>query len=290
MKIEIIFLLCIIFLYNYYVPPEYVNNDITNSSKFFVPLAMLGLFSFLVFVLIISSIFYYRTLNYVNHFKDSNLLLDDNNTENNTENNSIEKYNQKFMHIKKINLSIPNDYRQKLLDISVNNGIRIEIPQKRQKCISLKYLQRLLPEIVDWYKKLPPIISKIIGTKVKITPLTEPNSLCLVVYEKEGDFIDWHFDTNHYNGRFFTLLLPVSTIPTCGNYQYRNSKEATQTVVLEENEALLFEGDKIYHKAKKLCANQRRVILSCTFTTSQKIPTIEYIFQTIKNLGIFGEL
>jgi len=250
----------------------------------------LGLFSFLVFVLIISSIFYYRTLNYVNHFKDSNLLLDDNNTENNTENNSIEKYNQKFMHIKKINLSIPNDFRQKLLDISVNNGIRIEIPQKRQKCISLKYLQRLLPEIVDWYKKLPPIISKIIGTKVKITPLTEPNSLCLVVYEKEGDFIDWHFDTNHYNGRFFTLLLPVSTIPTCGNYQYRNSKEATQTVVLEENEALLFEGDKIYHKAKKLCANQRRVILSCTFTTSQKIPTIEYIFQTIKNLGIFGEL
>ena len=92
MKIEIIFLLCIIFLYNYFIPPEYVNDDMTNSSKFFVPLAMLGLFSFLVFVVIISSIFYYRTLNYVNHFKDINLLLDKDNSGNNHENNKIEKY------------------------------------------------------------------------------------------------------------------------------------------------------------------------------------------------------
>ena len=283
MKIEIILIVLIILFYNYFISDDYFDKK---TLKFkYVPLALFGLFAFLIFVISIASIFYYRTTFYINHFKNDSILDNDQ-----IQDINKEPYMEKFRYIKKIQLSIPENYKEKLLDISINNGIRIEIPKKRQKCISLKYLNELCPEIVSWYQTLPTVISKVIGSKVKITPLTEPNSLCLVVYDQEGDYIDWHFDTNHYNGRYFTLLLPVSNLPTCGNYQYRNSQEQTQTVLLDQDEALLFEGDKVYHKAKKLCANQRRVILSCTFTTSQKIPTIEYIFQTIKNIGIFGEL
>jgi len=285
MKIEIILIILVILFYNYFVS-EYYFDENTLKVRY-IPLALFGLFAFLIFIITIASIFYYRTTFYVNHFKDEVINVNSGDEKQNIAN---EQYSEKFKYIKKIELSIPDMYKQQLMIISKTNGIRIEIPKKRQKCISLKYLQQLFPPIVEWYKTLPSKISKIIGTKVKITPLTEPNSLCLVVYDQEGDFIDWHFDTNHYNGRFFTLLLPVSSEPTCGNYQYRNSNGATQTVILDKNESLLFEGDKVYHKAKKLCANQRRVILSCTFTTSQKIPTIEYIFQTIKNIGIFGEL
>jgi hypothetical protein len=284
MKIEIILIILVILFYNYFVSEYYFDENTLRVR--YIPLALFGLFAFLIFVISISSIFYYRTTFYINHFQEDKLIVDYN------ENKDIrnEQYTEKFRYIKKIELSIPEDYRNVLLEISKYNGIRIEIPKKRQKCISLKYLKQLFPPILDFYKSLPEKISKIIGTTVKITPLTEPNSLCLVVYEQEGDYIDWHFDTNHYNGRYFTLLIPVSTVATCGNYQYKNSKKETQTVILDKNESLLFEGDKVYHKAKKLCANQRRVVLSCTFTTSQKIPTIEYIFQTIKNIGIFGEL
>jgi hypothetical protein len=285
MKIEIILLLLIILFYNYFVSEYYFDENTLRVR--YVPLALFGLFAFLIFVISISSIFYYRTTFYINHFKNDSIVATYDDEKKDIKN---EEYVNRFNFIKKIQLSIPDEHKQKLFEISKTNGIRIEIPKKRQKCISLKRLQELYPTIVEWYKTLPPVISKIIGAKVKITPLTEPNSLCLVVYEQEGDFIDWHFDTNHYNGRYFTLLLPVSNVPTCGNYQYRNSNKKTQTVILDEGESLLFEGDKVYHKAKKLCANQRRVVLSCTFTTSQKIPTIEYIFQTIKNIGIFGEL
>jgi hypothetical protein len=77
---------------------------------------------------------------------------------------------------------------------------------------------------------------------------------------------------------------------TCGNYQYKNADEKIETISLTKGEALLFEGDKVFHKGKKLCKNQRRVILSCTFTTSQNIPIIESIYQKIKTVGFFGEL
>jgi hypothetical protein len=285
MKIEIVLIVLVILFYNYFVSEYYFDQNTLRVR--YIPLALFGLFAFLIFVITIASVFYYRTTFYVNHFKNDNVLAK---YEDDKKDITNEQYIERFNYIKIIKLSIPDEYKQKLMDIAKYNGIRIEIPKKRQKCISLKKLREVFPQIVEWYKTLPRQISKIIGSKVKITPLTEPNSLCLVVYEQEGDFIDWHFDTNHYNGRYFTLLLPVSSLPTCGNYQYRNSNGNTQTVLLDKDESLLFEGDKVYHKAKKLCANQRRVVLSCTFTTSQKIPTIEYIFQTIKNIGIFGEL
>ena len=214
----------------------------------------------------------YRTTYYYNHMKN------------------CPKNSNDFCYIKKIPLSIPKEYIAPLLLISQEEGKRIEIVKKRQKAISIKRLEQRLPEILEWYKTLPAYVSKLIGIPLQITPIGQPNSLSLVVYEKEGDFIDWHFDTNHYNGRYFTLLVPVTFEPTCGNYQYKDAEEQVQTVELAAGEAVIFEGDRVFHRGKELCRDQRRVILSCTFTTSQDIPPSEIAINTVKNWGVFGEL
>jgi hypothetical protein len=194
-----------------------------------------------------------------------------------------------FCHIKKINVSIPDDYIEPLLDISYKYGKRIEIPQKRQKAISMKHLKSAFPNIVTWYESLCPIISKVVGEEVTTTPLSEPNSLCLIVYDQEGDYIDWHFDTNHYDGRYFTFLLPVTFEQTCGNYQYKNANEKIETLSLTKGDALLFEGDKVFHRGKKLCDKQRRIILSITFVTSNHLNYWNYIMLKMKEFGIFGK-
>ncbi len=235
------------------------------------------LFCVLILIIILTLIifaayFIYRTTYYYNHMKN------------------CPKHSENFCYIKKISLSIPKEYIAPLLLISKEEGKRVEISKKRQKAISIKKLEERLPEIIEWYKTLPPIISEVIGSAVMITPIDQPNSLSLVVYEKEGDFIDWHFDTNHYNGRYFTLLVPVTFEPTCGNYQYKDASEETQTIELNVGEAILFEGDRVFHRGKELCRDQRRVVLSCTFTTSQDIPPSEIVINKVKNIGVFGEL
>jgi hypothetical protein len=245
-------------------------NDILKIKVF--PMIVFSILLYIILLIYITGTFITRTTKYKNFLKKC----------------KDQKIN--FCHIKKINLSIPTEYIDQLLSIAKNNGNRIEIKKKRQKAISLKHLTIMIPEIVEWYQTLPDIISNVVGEKVYITPLTQPNSLCLVVYEKMGDFIDWHFDTNHYKGRFFTLLLPVTFEKTCGNYQYKNFDNITEDLQLNRGDALLFEGDKVYHRGNELCDNQFRVILSCTFTTSQEIPIEEYVFQNVKNIGIFGEL
>ena len=231
----------------------------------------------LVFLIIITAMcllmvyFVFRTTYYVNYLTECNPKAP-------------------FCYIKKIKLSIPNEFLAPLDEIAEREGTRVEIYKKRQKAVSIQKLQANLPEIVEWYKGLTRQISDAIGEEVKVTPLNQPNSLSLVVYEKEGDFIDWHFDTNHYNGRYFTLLLPVTTAPTCGNYQYRNAEGETETLYLQQGEAILFEGDRVFHKGKELCKDQRRVVLSCTFTSSHTITPPEAILNFVKNWGIFGEI
>jgi len=214
--------------------------------------------------------FLYRTLFYQNHLKSC-------------------IHNDAFCGIQVINLSLPEQFRKKLLELSETKGKRIEIPKKAQKNISFDVLKKELPDIDKWYNSLPITLSPYIDETLKVVPEDIKTRICLVVYEKEGDYIDWHFDTNHYDGRFFTLLVPVSTEATCGNYMYRDHNENDKVLEVEKSQAILFEGDKVYHRGRELCANQRRVILSMTFVTSDQMNPWNYCLHKVKELGIFGK-
>jgi len=235
-------------------------------------------FYFLVALSIITAItlclfifdFLYRTLYY------KNLLKDCPSTDN-------------FCGLQIINLSIPDPYVNKLVKISEDHGVRVEIPKKHQKNISSKILLNQMPEINDYYKQCTNIVSNYIGEPVKTLGSDIQNRMTLVVYEKEGDYIDWHFDTNHYEGRFFTLLIPITLEPTCGNYQYKDHTEKDVDVEINKGQAILFEGDKVYHRGKMLCKEQHRVILSLTFVTSDTMNTWNYAMHKIKEFGIYGK-
>jgi hypothetical protein len=167
--------------------------------------------------------------------------------------------------------------------------VRIEIPKKHQKNISYTELKKEVPDIDDWYESLSSVLSPYIDETLKVVPKDIKTRICLVVYEKEGDYIDWHFDTNHYNGRFFTLLIPISTEATCGNYVYKDHNEVEQIIEVEKSQAIFFEGDKVYHRGKELCAKQRRVILSLTFVTDDSMNVWNYCLHKVKELGVFGK-
>lgn len=227
-----------------------------------------------VFILTILSLFIfdflYRTIYYVNHLKGC-------------------PSTDQFCGLQVINISFPEKHISKLLEISELHGKRVEIPKKHQKNISSKVLLNEIPEINEYYNECSLIVSKYIGTEVKTLSNEIQNRMTIVVYEKEGDYIDWHFDTNHYEGRFFTLLAPITYEPTCGNYQYKDHNEKDSDVEINKGQAILFEGDKVYHRGKVLCKDQHRVILSMTFVTSENMNMWNYTMHKIKEIGIYGQ-
>jgi hypothetical protein len=189
-----------------------------------------------------------------------------------------------------MNVDFPDEYVPKLLQLSKDKGVRVEIPKKHQKNISSTTILENLPEIEKQYQSYTNLISKYIGEPVKVLPKDIKNRMTLVVYEKEGDYIDWHFDTNHYDGRYFNLIIPITLEPTCGNYQYRNHKEKDVVVEIGKGQAIFFEGDKVYHRGKMLCKDQFRVILSLTYVTSDYMNPWNYVMHKMKEFGIYGTM
>jgi hypothetical protein len=200
------------------------------------------------------------------------------------------KDSDKFCGIQIVNASLPDKYVQPLLDISKREGRHISIPKKSQKNISSDIILKYMPEFEEQYELYASLVSKYVGENVKPLRKDLKNRITLVVYEKEGDHIDWHFDTNHFDGRFFNLIIPVTLKPTCGNYQYKNKDGVDTDVEIFKSQAILFEGDKVFHRGKMLCKDQFRVILSLTYVTSDYMNPWNYVMNKMKEFGVYGTM
>jgi len=164
------------------------------------------------------------------------------------------------------------------------------LPNKNGVTISTQNISRYSPDLIHFYKnELCNIISKQINLTLFPTDLQLPTSCAILIYEKEGDWINWHYDYNYYNGRFFTVLIPITTAPTCTEFQLKDDNNNIKSIQLQ-NKAICFEGNYLYHRASKLCKNQKRVILSCQYVTNNNISFINKLRMKIKDFAYTGKL
>jgi hypothetical protein len=136
-------------------------------------------------------------------------------------------------------------------------------------------------------------ISRIIGAKVHPTPLHDQSSLSILIYERPGDHIDWHYDHNFYLGRHFTVLLPVINAGHGEgglSHAQLSAKLAGQDVKLATppNTLVVFEGAKVLHKASPIEPGERRVVISMTFCTDPRATVAQAIARRVKDTAFFG--
>jgi len=196
-----------------------------------------------------------------------------------------------FCGLKKIDLSIPKHLNQEILAlVPLPVGKRVTIPGwKAGRTINTMDVMRRLPKVYGWYLHLENTISKIIGEKVYVTSETLPTTCAILIYENDDDFINWHYDVNYFNGRFFTLLIPSTITNTCTTYSYYDSDNNIREIKEEAGKAILFEGDKIFHMATKFCnKGQKRVMMSVQFSTNPSISWYNRILMRVKDYAYIG--
>lgn len=213
--------------------------------------------------------------------------------------------NNYFCLIKKTKINLPNNLKNNIINLIKDNTnkkrveiksiINIEsifncaIPSKSGSTITTQIIYDKLPELINYYQnELCNIISKIINIKLKPTPLKYPTTCSILIYEKEGDWINWHYDYNYYNGRFFTVLIPLSNDITCTKYQYKIDNIINKLDLIDE--AIIFEGNYLYHNASKLCDNEKRYILSLQYVTDDNISFFNNLRIKLKDYAYTGIL
>jgi len=199
-----------------------------------------------------------------------------------------------------LNENIKNDIDQMLADKSIQKRVSITtypenifncaLPNRKGITIPTQNIKNISPDLISFYKNdLCKKVSRITGLKLYPTALDFPTSCAIIIYENEGDWINWHYDYNYYNGRFFTVLVPITQVLTCTKFQF---KDKNNNVVDKDltNNAICFEGNYVYHRASKLCKNQKRVMLSCQYVTDNSISFINQVRIKLKDYAFIGKL
>ena len=197
---------------------------------------------------------------------------------------------EEFCGIKEIKLALPNNLKEDIMAaVAGGMGKRVVLEGwKSGTTISTESVIGRLSSVWNWYEELPRRIGEEIGEPVVITQDYLPTTCAVIIYDKEGDFINWHYDVNYFDGRFFTLLVPVTFDDVCTKYTYYDKEGVVNEIDNKKDKAILFEGDKVFHMATKLCKGEKRVILSMQFTTDSRISWYNRALMRIKDSAYVG--
>lgn len=182
-----------------------------------------------------------------------------------------------FCDIALLSLHVPSDLRRQLLAYVAdgNHGKRVTIPGwKAGRTVPTSELASRVPDAIAFYRGAARhAAEQKTGAALATTDLKYPTSAALIMYDRANDFINWHYDVNHFRGRFFTMLVPLTPDDTCTQFQFRDGREGGRTVGVrvQPGGAILFEGDRVFHMASKQCAEQQRCVLSMQFATDARL-------------------
>jgi hypothetical protein len=166
---------------------------------------------------------------------------------------------------------------------------------KKGGTIAYETLIQRAPAIVGFYhsEAMQRFVSRIVGLPVQPTPLHDQSSLSVLVYDRPGDHIGWHYDHNFYRGRHFTLLLPVvntgSAAGGLSHAQLAAKLGGNETPVgTPPNALVLFEGARVLHKVAPIIEGERRIVISMTYCADPKANLAQSVARRLKDTAFYG--
>jgi hypothetical protein len=202
-------------------------------------------------------------------------------------------------HLAVIPNFLPEEIFQQLHDAIVTFGQteRTYLPiHKQGGTVAYETLHQSAPKVVAFFNSayLSDFFSTIVGEKVYPTPIQDQSACSLLFYTKPGDHINWHYDHNFYNGRHFTVLLPIINQKNDAPTQLSSAQllvkqgEEEQAVASAPNTLIIFEGAKVLHKVTRLGPDETRIMLSMTFATTPQASLVKAVARRIKDVAFFG--
>jgi len=169
---------------------------------------------------------------------------------------------------------------------------------KKGGTVAYETLIASAPAIVALYHSggFRDFISRLVGVAVQPTPINDQSSLSVLVYDKPGDHIGWHYDHNFYRGRHFTVLIMLANAGRAadglshGELRARVGGQDTHEVAVRArpNTLTAFEGARVRHKATPVEADELRLVLSMTYCTDPRALWWQGLSRRIKDTAYFG--
>jgi hypothetical protein len=166
---------------------------------------------------------------------------------------------------------------------------------KKGGTVAYETLVASAPAIVALYhgRDFQNFISRLVGVAVQPTPINDQSSLSVLVYDRPGDHIGWHYDHNFYRGRHFTVLIMLANTGCSADglsHGETRARIAGEEIAVRAapNTLTAFEGACVRHKATPVEDGELRVVLSMTYCTDPRARWWQGVSRRVKDTAYFG--
>jgi hypothetical protein len=166
---------------------------------------------------------------------------------------------------------------------------------KKGGTVAYETLIAAAPAIVALYHAadLKGFISRVVGVGVEATPIHDQSSLSVLVYDKPGDHIGWHYDHNFYRGRHFTVLIALANEGRAAgglSHAELQARVAGREIAVSTapNTVVVFEGARVHHKVTPIRQGELRLVLSMTYCTDPRAWWWQGVSRRLKDTAFFG--
>lgn len=181
--------------------------------------------------------------------------------------------------------ALPRGLKERIVAYAsnVNNGTRVEVPMKKAgRTISTTEIIRDLPELVDHYNAVAAYIGNKFDEPIQTLIGISKLALMVLIYENKGDEISWHYDINVLHGKQFTVVQPLSGLDSCTQFEYIDEKDRVVQQRVQDGEAVMLQGDVLFHRATKQCAGQQRIAIVMEFSTNPTRNDLKRVTDLVK--------
>lgn len=175
-------------------------------------------------------------------------------------------------------------------------AVRKTVPgYKKSGSVSAVDVRAVAPEIIRMYESptFVSALSRIAGVTLLPCPDQDKHAAALYYYTEPGDGIGWHFDSSHYKGARYTVLIGVvNRTSTSRLLCTLNKKDETKpqtdlSISTEPGTLVFFNGDRLWHSVSKLGEGEERIVLTLEYVTDVRMNPIRRWVSDFKDAATY---
>lgn len=168
---------------------------------------------------------------------------------------------------------------------------------KKSGSVGYHRIRELAPSIMELYRdpQLLRFLRETTGAQdLDACPDDDPHAAALYYYTEPGDRIGFHYDSSHYRGARYTVLLGLvddsSSRLVCRMFTRDRTRETVEAqVALSPGRLALFNGATLYHAVTALGADERRIVLTLEYVTDAQMSRTRRVLSDLKDaMTYFG--
>jgi len=162
---------------------------------------------------------------------------------------------------------------------------------KNSGSVSYHTLQDRAQSIVALHKspELLAALSALAGAELEPCPDQDPHAAAIYFYTEPGDRVGWHYDSSHYKGARYTVLIGLiersSSRLLCRLYEKDPARRGQRELRLATDPGTLvfFDGDALYHSVSALGVGEERVVLTLVYVTDPAMSPLRRVLSNVKD-------